>query len=178
LASLARAGPVTSYPDVLVVRGGIFLKSQAAELMLAAGFREVDVRDVEVFDMLPRDVPRTLAIAPIAGCQEALEAWGKQRGAGFLSPGWDKVEPCLTVAKWDQQRPERSSAVVLLQREFTAFNRSGRRSLASGTPPFDDRELRIKDGSKDVLVDYQLAPSERPMFPLLVGGFEVSLRNP
>ena len=75
LAGLAKTGPVTSYPDVLVVRG-IFSNSEAAQLMLGAGLREVDV----IYTM-PWDVPGTHAIAPIAGCREALEAWAAERGA-------------------------------------------------------------------------------------------------
>ena len=148
LASLAKAGPVTSYPDVLVVRGGIS-KSHAARLMLAAGFREVDV-----IDMGPRDGPRTLAIAPIADCREALEtvaaAERDGRYVGRYSPGGDNLDRCLAITKWDQQPPERSSAVVLLQGKFTAFKQTGWRSLDRGlsTPPSYDLELRIKDGQK------------------------------
>jgi len=166
LASLAKAGPVTSYPDVLVVRGGIS-KSHAARLMLAAGFREVDV-----IGMGPRD--GTLAIAPIADCREALEtvAAAERDGhyVGRYSPADDNLDRCLAITKWDQQPPERSSAVVLLQGKFTAFKQTAWRSLDRGlsTPPSYDLELRIKDGGKDVLVDYWQVLSDRPMFPLLV----------
>jgi hypothetical protein len=131
LAGLAKDGPVTSYPDVLVVRGYLS-KADAARLMLAAGFREVDVIFRDVIDKKVRDVPTTLAVAPIPGCREALEVWAAHRGADSLSPGGRNLDRCLTITKWNQQPPERSSAVVLSQGRFTAFNRCCRQSLGVG----------------------------------------------
>jgi hypothetical protein len=170
LASLAKAGPITSYPDVLVVHGIFLTKAVPAQLMLVAGFREVDAIFRMSIDKRYQDVPATLAVAPIAGCREALEGWAAQRGADSVSPGGHNLDRCLTITKWDQRTPERSSAVVLLMGSFTGFNPCCRRRFGIGLRDnyYDDLEMRIKDGSKDVLVDYWLRPSDRPMFPLFV----------
>jgi hypothetical protein len=176
LAGLAKVGPVTSYPDILVVQGVFRTKAEPARLMLAGGFQEVDVIFRELIDKKYQDIPQTFAVAPVPGCREALEAWAAQSGADSFSPGAHNLDRCLSITKWDQQAPERSSAVVLLMGSFTGFKRCCRRSLGLeryAPPLYDDLEIRIKDGSKDVLVDYWLAPSDRPMFPLFVrlGGF-------
>src|SRR5689334_4936228 len=43
LAKLDKSGPVTNYPDVLVMRTLLWPDASAARLLLAARFREVDV---------------------------------------------------------------------------------------------------------------------------------------
>jgi hypothetical protein len=165
LSSLAMAGPVTDYPDVLVARGGTFELSMAARLMLARGFREVDVTDAVGI----AGVRGTVAFAEIPGCREALVAWAAEPGADRYSPGGRNLDRCLTVTPWDQRPPERTSAVVLLQGEFTAFNRCCRHQIFDwGQPLLTDLELRIKDSGKDVLVDSWMVPSPRPMFPLFI----------
>jgi hypothetical protein len=164
LSGLAKAGPVTGYPDVLVVRGSVSV-SVAARLMLARGFREVDITDA----VGPLGVRGTVAFAQIAGCREALETWAAEPGADRYSPGGQNLERCLTITPWDQRPPKRSSAVVLSLGQFTAFNRCCRHQIFDwGQPLLEDLELRIKDGGKDILVDYWMVPSPRPMFPLFI----------
>ncbi len=175
LSGVAKAGPVTSYPDILIARGRSFSVSEAARLMLARGFREVDVMDAAG----PLAVRGTVAFAQIPGCREALQAWAAEPGADRYSPGGRNLDRCLTITPWDQQPPERSSAVVLLQGEFTAFNRCCRHQIFDwGQPLVTDLELRIKDGGKNVLVDYWMVPSPRPMFPLFIwmNGFFIEQR--
>jgi len=164
LSGLAKAGPVTGYPDVLVVRGSVSV-SVTARLMLARGFREVDITDA----VGPLGVRGTVAFAQIAGCREALETWAAEPGADRYSPGGLNLEHCLTITPWDQRPPERSAAVVLSLGQYTAFNRCCRHKIFDwGQPRLEDIELRIKDGGKDILVDYWMVPSPRPMFPLFI----------
>ena len=165
LAGLAKTGPVAKYPDVLVVRTFLWPHPTAARLMVGGSFREVDV--IGNVTSSGREHPtETFTIAPTAGCGEELEAWAAS-GASFDNFIASRLQQCLKITKWDRtSAPERSSAVILLE---------GRYATSQGCKGRFPRELRIKDGGGDVLVDYLDEPyAEWPIFPLFVSwkGFE------
>ena len=168
LARLNKSGRVTKYPDVLVMRTLLWPAASAAKLILAADFREVDVN---------RGVPNgggetrteTITIVPTDSCRGKLETW-MATGALLQEFLASNLSRCLNISKWvANNAPERRTVVLLLAGKFTTLQG------CKGRAP---RELRIIDGSGDVLVEYIDEPySEWPVFPLLVTwrGFE---RNP
>ena len=168
LARLDKSGPVTNYPDVLVMRTLLWPDASAARLILAAGFREVDViGGVPNGGGEPRT--ETITIVPTDGCRGKLATW-MATGAIFQEFLASNLSRCLNITKWvANNAPERPATVTLLGGKFTTLQG------CKGRAP---RELRIIDGNGDVLVDYIDEPhSEWPIFPLLVTwiGFE---RNP
>jgi hypothetical protein len=168
LARLDKSGPVANYPDVLVMRTLLWPAASAARLMLAAGFRDVDV-----IGGVPHDgaEPRTetITIVPTDSCRAKLATW-MATGALFQEFLASSLTRCLNISKWvAHNAPERRAVVLLL---------AGKSTTLRGCKGRAPRELRIIDASGDVLVDYIDEPySEWPIFPLLVTwiGFE---RNP
>lgn len=166
LAGLAKSGPVASYPDVLVMRTLSWPHATAAQLMLAAGFREVDVIGAAPPDGGPPRV-ETFTLAPDRGCSDKLEAW-QAKGAPFMDFLALGLSRCVNITK-HERAPDRASSVVLLRGIHT--------TLKVGCKGRAPRELRLRDAKGDVLVDYlDENYAERPIFPLLVSlkGFETT----
>ncbi|HET7154065.1 MAG TPA: hypothetical protein VFI87_01735 [Hyphomicrobiaceae bacterium] len=158
IAGVAKIGPVIDYPKVFVVAGSL-TEMEAARLMLAARFQEVDA-----FEYGPKGATYTLASSE--ECRQRFEAW-LAKGAG-LEGYYSNVNRCVNATRWEKDSPpKRQSAVALLRGDRATLKRDkkGRENL----------ELHIKDGDTDILVDYSEAPYAKwPIFPLLVtlGGFE------
>ena len=74
LARLDKSGPVSSYPDVLVMRTLLWPAASAAKLLLAAGFREVDIIG-GVPDGDGKTRMETITIVPTDSCRGQLESW-------------------------------------------------------------------------------------------------------
>jgi hypothetical protein len=167
LARLDKSGPVSSYPDVLVMRTLLWPAASAAKLLLAAGFREVDViAGVPTGDGETR--AETITIVPTDSCRGQLETW-MATGAHLQEFLAANLSRCLTISKAANNTPGGRAVVLLL---------AGKSTTLQGCKGRAPRELRIVDASADVLVDYIDEPySEWPIFPLLVTwtGFE---RNP
>jgi hypothetical protein len=168
LARLDKSGPVSSYPDVLVMRTLLWPDASAARLILAAGFREVDV-----IGGMPsgggETRTETITIVPTDSCRGKLETW-MATGARFQEFLASSLSRCLNISKSVANNAAERRAVVLLL--------AGKSTTLPGCKGRAPRELRIIDGSGDVLVDYIDEPySEWPIFPLLITwvGFE---RNP
>ena len=159
LARLDKRGPVSSYPDVLVMRTLLWPAASAAKLMLAAGFREVDVIG-GVPNGGGETRTETITIVPTDSCRGKLETW-MATGALFQEFLASNLSRCLTTSTWAANNaPERRAVVLLLAGKSTTLQ-----GCKGGAP----RELRIVDGSGDVLVDYIDDPfSEWPIFPLLI----------
>jgi hypothetical protein len=158
LAILDKSGPVTNYPDVLVMRTLLWPDASAARLLLAASFREVDV-----IGSVPdggEPATETITIVPGDSCRAKLASW-MTTGAPFQQFLATDLSRCLMITKQvGGNSQERPAIVALLSGKFTTLQG------CKGRAP---RELRLIDGSRDVLVDYVDEPyTEWPIFPLLV----------